>query len=254
MTPIAIVVAGLFVAGAVMYTNMQKAPVAAPKTAGDPGYKYQKYLTIATSLKLDESKFKACMDEYNADEIKKDASDGSAVGVSGTPAFFIGIPNGDKTISAVTLVGAQPFETFKLILDKLVETKNVEQTIKALPEQLRTDDAGKALVPVTVSLDDDAMLGNPAAPITILEFSDYECPFCKRHFEQTQPRLLSEYINSGKANLVFRDYPLPFHEPMATEEAIAANCARQVGGDQAYYEYHDQIFTKTRSNKEGIPE
>lgn len=106
--------------------------------------------------------------------------------------------------------------------------------------------------PVKVSLDDDPVLGNPNAPVTIVEFSDYECPFCKRHYDQTHAQLKKNYIDSGKVKLVFRDLPLSFHDPMATTEAIAANCAKEQGGDTAYYKFHDIMFEKTTSNGSGL--
>lgn len=106
--------------------------------------------------------------------------------------------------------------------------------------------------PVKVSLDDDPVLGDKNAPVTIIEFSDYECPFCKRHYDQTHAQLKTNYIDIGKVKLVFRDLPLSFHDPMATVEAIAANCAREQGGDVAYYKYHDVMFEKTTSNGDGL--
>ena len=87
------------------------------------------------------------------------------------------------------------------------------------------------------TIDDDPILGDKNAPITIIEFSDYECPFCKRHFTDTYPKLIKEYIDTGKAKLVFRDFPLSFHDPMATKEAVAANCAKEQGGDKKYFDY-----------------
>ncbi len=93
---------------------------------------------------------------------------------------------------------------------------------------------------VDVSADDDAVLGDEDADITIIEFSDYQCPFCARFYTQTLPQLKSNYIDTGKANLVFRDLPLPFH-PNARPAAIAAECAEEVGGD--YFAYHDKLFT-----------
>jgi len=104
------------------------------------------------------------------------------------------------------------------------------------------------------SIDDDPVMGDKNSPVTIVEFSDYECPFCKRHFDETFPQLVKEYIDTGKAKLVYRDLPLPFHDPMATKEAIAANCARKQGGDSKYFEYHDEIFTRTSSNGNGLSE
>ena len=104
------------------------------------------------------------------------------------------------------------------------------------------------------SIDDDPILGDKNAPITIIEFSDYECPFCKRHFTDTFPQLIKNYIDTGKAKLVFRDFPLSFHDPMATKEAVAANCAKEQGGDKKYFEFHDEIFKRTTSNGNGLNE
>lgn len=103
-----------------------------------------------------------------------------------------------------------------------------------------------------ISLDDDPVLGNKNAKVTLIEFSDYECPFCKRHFDQVYPSLKKDYIDTGKVKMVFRDYPLPFHDPMATFEANAANCAKEQGGDSAYFKFHDAIFAKTKSNGNGL--
>ena len=102
------------------------------------------------------------------------------------------------------------------------------------------------------SIDDDPVLGDKNAPVTVIEFSDYECPFCKRHFDQTHQELVKKYIETGKVKLVFRDFPLSFHDPMATKEAVAANCAREQGGDKKYFEFHDEIFKRTISNGNGL--
>ena len=103
-----------------------------------------------------------------------------------------------------------------------------------------------------VSVDDDPVLGSKDAKVTLIEFSDYECPFCKRHFDQVYPSLKKDYIDTGKVKMVFRDYPLPFHDPMATFEANAVNCAREQGGDSAYFKFHDEIFKRTKSNGNGL--
>ncbi len=112
--------------------------------------------------------------------------------------------------------------------------------------------AGEPTGPVKVSVDDDAVLGNPEAPVTIVEFSDYECPFCKRHYEDTHAQIKKEYIDTGKVKLVFRDLPLSFHDPLATTQAIAANCAREQGNDETYYKMHDALFETTTSNGSGM--
>src|SRR3989338_2286463 len=57
-----------------------------------------------------------------------------------------------------------------------------------------------------VSLDDDAVLGSADAPVTIIEFSDYECPFCKSYFTNTFPDIKKDYVDTGKVKIVFRDF------------------------------------------------
>ena len=94
---------------------------------------------------------------------------------------------------------------------------------------------------VSVSADDDAVLGNENAPVTIIEFSDYQCPFCGRFYLNALPQLKKEYIDTGKVKLVFRDYPLSFHEN-AQKAAEAAEAARELGGNDAYWKMHDKIF------------
>ena len=68
--------------------------------------------------------------------------------------------------------------------------------------------------------DDDAFKGDANAPVTIVEFSDFECPFCGRFYSQTLGQIESEYIDTGKVKFVYRDYPLDFH-PNAQKAAEA---------------------------------
>jgi len=80
--------------------------------------------------------------------------------------------------------------------------------------------------------------GNADAPITVVEFSDYQCPFCGKHSAQTMPRIEREYVDTGKVRYIFMDLPLPFHRH-AVEAAEAAHCA----GDQGkYWEMHSTLF------------
>ncbi len=107
--------------------------------------------------------------------------------------------------------------------------------------------------PVKVSVDNDAVLGDKNAPLTMIEFSDYECPFCKRHFTDVYPQIKKDYIDTGKLKLVYRDFiAVPAHNPLATSQAMAAECAREQGGDSIYYKYHDEIFKRTISNGNGM--
>lgn len=95
---------------------------------------------------------------------------------------------------------------------------------------------------VKASVDDDAVLGDPDAPVTIIEFSDYQCPFCRKFWTETLPQLKSQYVDTGKVKIVYRDLPLVSLHPMAQPSAEAAECVREKGGDEAYFEYHDKMF------------
>ena len=89
--------------------------------------------------------------------------------------------------------------------------------------------------------DDDPAKGDPDAPLVIVEFSDFQCPFCGRFYEQTLPLLERDYIDTGKARLVYRDMPLESIHPQAPAAHIAAECA----GDQGmFWEYHDLLFDR----------
>ncbi len=89
--------------------------------------------------------------------------------------------------------------------------------------------------------DDDPAKGDPDAPLTIVEFSDFQCPFCKRFYEQTLPLIERDYIDTGKARLVYRDMPLEQIHPQAPATHVAAECA----GDQGmFWEYHDLLFDR----------
>ena len=89
---------------------------------------------------------------------------------------------------------------------------------------------------VDVSTGDGIVLGNADAPVTIIEFSDFQCPYCARFVTQTMPELKSKYIDTGKVNLVFREFPLSFHQN-SNNAANAAECA----GDK-FFEMHDKLF------------
>lgn len=82
--------------------------------------------------------------------------------------------------------------------------------------------------------------GDPNAPVTIIEFSDYQCPFCKRFVDETLPEL-EPYIENGQVRFVWVDFPLEIH-PQAPAAARAARCAAEQDGQEAYWKMHDAIF------------
>ena len=108
--------------------------------------------------------------------------------------------------------------------------------LKILQNQLPTE---QPRPPVKISADDDPIIGDPNAPITIIEFSDFQCPFCARFHVQTLPLIYEEYIDQGKVKLVFRDFPIQSIHPNALPASIAAECANDQG---KFKEMHDKLF------------
>lgn len=101
--------------------------------------------------------------------------------------------------------------------------------------------------PVNVSADDDAYLGDKNAPVTMIEFSDFQCPFCRKFMTDTLPQIKKEYIDTGKVKLVYRDFPLSFH-PGAAPAAEGAECAKDQG---KFWEMHDAIFNEQEKQGSG---
>jgi protein-disulfide isomerase len=91
--------------------------------------------------------------------------------------------------------------------------------------------------------DDDLMLGQSSAPITLIEFADAQCPFCQRWQTEVFPSIKKNYIDTGKVKFVYRDFPLDFH-PAALPFALAMECAHEQGNAQGWF-FHDLVFTES---------
>lgn len=134
--------------------------------------------------------------------------------------------------AAIVIAGA-------LIAGAVLFTRSSPQTVTNVGvEQPGADNTEQVGGVADVSADDDAVLGDPNAPVTLIEFSDFQCPFCRTFYKETLPQIKKEYIATGKVKLVFRDFPLSFH-PGATPAAEGSECAREQG---KYWEMHDAIF------------
>ena len=108
--------------------------------------------------------------------------------------------------------------------------------LKLLQNQLPT---GQPTPIVKISADNDPIIGDPNAPISIIEFSDFQCPFCARFHIQTLPSILEEYVDQGKVKLIFRDFPIQNIHPNALPASVAAECANEQG---KFKEMHDELF------------
>ena len=122
-----------------------------------------------------------------------------------------------------------------------VDLSNILEAQGGSPSQAQPSQQGQVAQAPTrgeINVDDDPMKGNANAPVTIVEFSDFECPFCARFYSQTMKQLETEYIDTGKVKLIYRDFPLGFHQN-AQKAAEAGECADDQG---KFWEMHDKIF------------
>lgn len=128
----------------------------------------------------------------------------------------------------------------------------IEQGIRAFIARQRAanDPSRKAKNVKPVSVQTDHIYGNPQAPISLIEYSDFECPYCKQ-FHPTARRIVDDY--GGRVNWVYRHFPLAFHNPGAQKQAEASECAAELGGNDAFWRYADRIFERTKSNGKGFP-
>jgi protein-disulfide isomerase len=136
----------------------------------------------------------------------------------------------------------------EVILRQLQELMNELEALRAEVGELKkaVDDIHRVAVrprtppaPASIDLDDDEVMGNAEATVAVVEFSDFQCPYCRRFHSQTFPELKESYIDTGKVRYIFRDFPLEQLHSQAVSAAIAANCAGQQG---KYWEMHHELF------------
>ncbi|HYV65134.1 MAG TPA: thioredoxin domain-containing protein [Myxococcales bacterium] len=197
-----------------------------------------KYEEWAKQIGLDLSRWRKDKDSAEiAAAIEGDSRAASQAGADGTPAFFI---NG-RFIS-----GALPFETFKPVIDEQIEKANVALKKGVKPEKLyevltaqNVQSAGLAeqAAGAKIEVGNAPVLGPKNAPVTIVEWSDFQCPFCGK-VEPTLQQLRGEY--QGKIRLAWKNQPLSFH-PNAMPAAEAAMAAHEQG---KFWEFHDALFKK----------
>jgi protein-disulfide isomerase len=125
--------------------------------------------------------------------------------------------------------------------------QEAQQQARAEQERLANEKAKNVPHPSKI---DDHIYGNPDAVISLIEYSDFECPFCKA-FHSTAKKIVEAY--DGKVNWVYRHYPLGFHNPAAQKEAEASECVTELGGNEAFWKYADLMYEHSALNGKGVP-
>lgn len=194
----------------------------------------------------DLAKFKAGLAAHKwADKVEKDHAIAKQVGINGTPGFMI---------NGVSLSGAQPFEKFKALIDQELQKAQAkiasgtakdkvyvamsQENKKAAPPPADDDDEKEDKSIWKVPVGKSPVLGSDKALVTIVEFSDFQCPFCKRG-EDSLKKVREAY--GDKVRIVWKHEPLPMH-PRAEPAAELALEARAQKGDKGFWDAHDKLF------------
>ncbi len=173
-------------------------------------------------------KFSQCLDSGKfAADVRADMSLGSSLGVNGTPGSFI---NGYQ------LSGALPYDMVKQVIDSLLSNGTPDFDFM---KDRETGEIVKIDVP---ELPGVVWRGDKNAPITIVEFSDFECPYCS-NFASTIEQIMADY--EGKVKFTYRHFPLSFHAN-AQKAAEAFECAKE---QKKPFEMHDKLFELAKTNQ-----
>ncbi|MBI5466911.1 MAG: DsbA family protein [Candidatus Kerfeldbacteria bacterium] len=153
--------------------------------------------------------------------------------------FIFGIILGVAATAVIGLVLVLP-KAYGSTKNKTADTTTTSNTNTTAPAQTFSD--------VKAVSDDDYIRGNKNAKLTLIEYSDYECPFCKQ-FEPTIKQVMKDY--GDQVRLVYRQFPLSFHAN-AQKESEAALCIGKLGGNDKFWDFTDAIFERTSSNGTGF--
>jgi protein-disulfide isomerase len=188
--------------------------------------------------------------------VEADLREAEALGVDGTPSFFV---------NGVALVGAQSLETFQAVVDDQVRAARAkidagtppdrvyaelarENRAKAPKEEPKDDEPEDTKTVFRIPVGKSPVLGNPNALVTLVEFSDFQCPYCAR-VEPTLKAIRDKY--GDKVRIVWKNEPLPFH-PWAEPAAQAALQVRAERGDAAFWRMHDALFASQSELAEAV--
>jgi protein-disulfide isomerase len=187
---------------------------------------HDSFATFGEELGLDSDDFDACLASSAFDsEIDANIAEAQALGISGTPFFLV---------NGYPLNGARPYEHFDYAVTLAEEGRLEEAYAPPEPESRGPSD---------ISVGNAYTLGDEDAPITIIEYTDFQCPYCSRHFLETYPALIENFVDTGIVRYVFKDFPLNNIHPQASIAAEAARCA----GDQGeFFAMHDLLFNNQR--------
>lgn len=144
----------------------------------------------------------------------------------------------------------QSSEELRALRKELEEIKKgqsaIQKELEAIKSLLQPRQPAPPVQPVNLvfTIGSDPFKGNKNARVTLIEFTDYQCPFCARHSSQTAPQIEKDYIQTGKVRYVLRDFPIESIHPRAFKGHEAAHCAGEQG---KYWEMHSRLFANQKA-------
>lgn len=209
------------------------------------------FADLVDSLGLDTEAYSQCIDE-GAVVAMVDAGVAEAMsyGFSGTPSFrFVDRATG----AGYDLIGAQPYEQFESYINTMlageapVDPAAQAAAAQAAEPQIPVWATAEGLAPDPerpgYDMAGDQYRGNTDAEVVVVEFSDFQCPYCRRHATETQPILDEEFVDTGDVLWVYKHFPLNIH-PQAPAAGVAAECAAEQG---QFWEMFELLFAETET-------
>ena len=140
-------------------------------------------------------------------------------------------------VAGVIIAGAILYTKSDKVAQAPIPEKQAGSPVAGAPAE------AKALLEARVG---DATLGNPAAPVTVVEFADFQCPFCGRFFKNTLPLIKEKYVKSGQVQFVFRDFAF-----LGEESFRAAEAVRCAGDQNKFWDFHDYLYNHQNGENQG---
>jgi protein-disulfide isomerase len=242
----AVVFAGVIIAAGIFFGGGQGNETA--NNSNNNSNSEDSIVATAEAAGIDADEFQSCLgsDKFQS-EVQEDTTNARDAGGQGTPFNVIALsdPLSEETRTQITdqlesikvsedgkrlaVSGAVPYRAMSQIIDLILEDPESSQQVSTSSDI--------AINPVTEA---DHLRGSQSAAVTVVEYSDFGCPYCQQ-FHQTMKQVMNNYDDSEVA-WAYRHFPIPQLHPQAPRLARASECAADLGGEDAFWTFADEVF------------
>jgi protein-disulfide isomerase len=175
------------------------------------------------------------------------------IALAGIAPFAQAQSSADMNALRSEIQGLKEMQAMRNEIQSIKDSQNAIQRdlaeIKNLLQRAPAAAAGPAAAPrvqdiVLTAEAGVAFKGDDKAKLTLVEFTDYQCPFCSKYYRETYPEIMKEYVNTGKLKYIVREFPLESIHPQAFKASEAAQCA---GEQRKYFDMHDKLFSDQKA-------